>query len=430
MSDQERSALILAAPSSGSGKTVITLAILRALTNASLSVGSFKAGPDYIDPKYHAAATGADCFNLDPWAMTAEQLDGVVTAGMKNKQYAIVEGVMGLFDGVIGGGGSTADLAASMDWPVILIIDCKGMSQSVGAILRGFMMQRSDVKIAGVVLNRVGSVKHERLLCSALSDLDCPVVGVIPRNVSLELPSRHLGLVQAEESEDINDFLEKAAWVIEQNLDLDLLLELAAGKIPKAENLSCWSKPGDVIAVAKDKAFAFSYAHVLEQWLVEGAQIEFFSPLNDEAPVSSADYIYLPGGYPELHGKTLARDGNWKSALKSAAKNDVPIYGECGGYMTLGERIFDREGVAHEMAGLLPITSSFAEPKLHLGYRKITGSLRESVRGHEFHFAETKENKSENSLYEARDSEDKELGSYGARVGTTSGSFLHLIAEH
>ncbi len=430
MTDQDRSALILAAPSSGSGKTVITLAILRALTNASLSVGSFKVGPDYIDPKYHAASTGADCFNLDPWAMTAEQLDRVVTAGMKNKQYAIVEGVMGLFDGVIGGGGSTADLAASMDWPVVLIIDCKGMSQSVGAILRGFMMQRADVKINGVILHRVGSVKHERVLRSALTDLDCPVVGVIPRNVSLELPSRHLGLVQAEESQDLEKFLDKAAWVIEQNLDLDLLLELATGKIPKAEKLSCWSKPGDMIAVAKDKAFAFSYAHVLEQWLEEGAQIEFFSPLKDEAPISSADYIYLPGGYPELHGEILAQNSTWKSALVNAAKNDVPIYGECGGYMALGEQIFDREGIPHVMADLLPVITSFAKPKLHLGYRKMTGSLGSQYKGHEFHFAETLHNKSENGLYEASDSEDKDLGRYGSRVGTVSGSFLHLIAEH
>ena len=429
MTERQQAALVLAAPSSGSGKTVITLAVLRALSNAGISVGSFKVGPDYIDPKFHSAANRSDCFNLDPWAMNAGQLDGVVTAGMKQKEFALAEGVMGLFDGVIGGGGSTADLASSMEWPVVLIADCKGMSQSVAAIVRGFMGQRSDVSIVGVILNRVGSIKHERLLRSALTDIGCPVVGVIPRNTSLNLPSRHLGLVQAEENTDLETFLENAAWVIEQNLDLDLLLRLVTGKMPKPEKLTCWAAPGQRIAIAKDEAFAFTYAHVLEQWLEEGAELSFFSPLADEAPVENCDFIYLPGGYPELHAETLGLASNWKNGLRSSAANQTPIYAECGGYMALGEKLIDRQGVAHAMAGLLPVSTSFEKPKLHLGYRRMKTGAGEKSNGHEFHFASTVANTCCEPLYQAEDSEGVGLGIYGAKIGSVFGSFLHKITE-
>lgn len=425
--------IIIAAPASGSGKTIVTLALLRALKNRGVAVGCAKAGPDYIDPGFHAAAAGRSSVNLDIWAMRKDTLDRV--AGGIPGDLVICEGVMGLFDGAGQGGnlGSTADLAAHTGWPVILVVDAAKQSASVAALVRGFAGHRADVTLAGVILNKIGSERHAGMLRRALHEAlpDLAVLGAIPRDAALALPERHLGLVLAEEHPALDHLLDAAAAVIGRSVDLDALQELAALRLNDAGARPASPAPGQTIAVARDRAFAFVYPHLLDGWRAAGAEILPFSPLNDEAPAETADFIFLPGGYPELYGETLAGAARFHDGMKRAAARGVAIHGECGGYMVLGERLIDAGGVAHEMLGLLPVTTSLAVPKRHLGYRMVTGLAGpwrgETLRGHEFHYARVTESGSAAPLWAMRDADGASLDEVGHVLGSVSGSFFHMI---
>ncbi|MGH6932195.1 MAG: cobyrinate a,c-diamide synthase, partial [Dongiaceae bacterium] len=362
---------IIGAPASNSGKTVVTLALLRALARAGTRVSSFKVGPDYIDPAYHAAASGRVCFNLDLWAMRPATVAALMARLQEDAELVIGEGVMGLFDGADEKSGSTADVAAWTGWPVLLVVDVRGQAASAAAVVRGFLQHRADVPIAGLIFNRVGGAAHEQVICKSVEPLGVPVVGCVPRDPALALPERHLGLVQAGERGDLDQFLEHAADRIRRHVDLDALLALArpARPIDTVANESGLVPLGQRIAVARDNAFAFAYPAVLEGWRRAGAELTFFSPLADQAPAATATAIYLPGGYPELHAGRLAANHRFMDGLWSAAARDAELYGECGGYMALGQGLVDGQGQRHAMAGLLPLESSFAEPKLQLGYR-------------------------------------------------------------
>ncbi len=410
---------MLAAPASGSGKTTVAAGLVRALRRQGLAVQPYKAGPDYIDAGFLAAAAGRPCPNLDPWAMRPETLAAALDA---DADIAVVEGVMGLFDGPEGRGGSTADLAALTGWPVVLVVDCARQGQSVAALLEGFAGHRGDIRIAGAVLNRVAGARHEALLRERAGAV--PILAALPREPALALPSRHLGLVQAQEHAALEDWLERAA-------DLAPAAAMPFGPLNLPATGSAdgapLPPPGQRIAVARDEAFAFAYEHVLAGWRRAGAELAFFSPLADEAP--EGDAVFLPGGYPELHAGRLAAAGNFMAALR---RHEGPVYGECGGYMVLGEGLEDAAGKRHAMAGLLPLETSFAAPARRLGYRRLAARgggfpPGRAFRGHEFHYARALREGPGEALFETADAQGRPLGPAGLRRGRVAGSFMHLI---
>jgi cobyrinic acid a,c-diamide synthase len=436
------SGLVIAAPSSGSGKTVVTLGLLRALKNAGISVSSIKIGPDYIDPTYHSVASGECCRNLDFWGMRDQTLLSQRASVMEKSHLVIAEGVMGLFDGAATGklidSGSTADAAKWLGWPVILVVDAGGQGASVTALVEGFSNHRLDIKVVGVIFNRIGSESHERILREALSNTNIPCLGCIPRHEGLSLPSRHLGLMLANEMPLLELWLDEAAKIVGSNIDLDLLSKLSV----KSERrpVSNYHLPiptlGKHTAIARDKAFSFCYEHVLDAWRTEGVNITFFSPLAGEIPNSLSDSIYLPGGYPELYATEISENYEFKNVMKVAAANGSVIYGECGGFMVLGELLTDRDGKSHKMLDLLPVKTSFENPKLHLGYRQLSladqgvlGETGTKFKGHEFHYCSiVNGSKTEaESLFYASNARGEQLPEMGCKQGSVLGSFCHII---
>lgn len=418
---------VIAAPSSGSGKTLVTLGLLRAFRKAGLTVRSAKAGPDYIDPGFHAAASGAPCLNLDLWAMGTNACRALLAQQARSADLVIVEGVMGLFDGPQGAPGSTADLAAALGLPVLLVIDCAHQAQSVAALVHGFTHFRKDVKVAGLFLNRVKSDRHAALLREALWAVP-PVLGTLRQSDSVHMPSRHLGLVQAQENQQLEALIESAAAGVTRETILDNLFQIGAPVTNHAPATGL--KPlGQRIAVARDQAFGFAYAHMLEGWTRAGATVIPFSPLNDEAPDKTADALFLPGGYPELHAPRIAANSRFLDGVRRFGRT---VYGECGGYMVLGDGLTDVDGHRHTMAGLLPLETSFATRKLHLGYRQLVcagGPFPANLRGHEFHYSTATVKTGATPLFHARDAAGNDLGAMGQRLGNVMGSYAHIIAE-
>ena len=504
--------IVLAAPASGSGKTTVTLALLRHLRDQGLRVGSIKVGPDYIDPAFHAAASGRACLNADPWAMRESTFATAVETASKDADLVLVEGVMGLFDGATADEGSTADVAAGLGWPVVLVVDAGAMAASAAAVVRGFADFREGVEVAGVIYNRVGSDRHAELLVEATAKTGVPVLGCLRRDPALALPDRHLGLVQAAEHADLESFLRAAATAVGKSVDADTLLRLprsgtfapaaAAGpaaversdarqephqrrrtgathRRPPAPDVEAGGPAGPIgrlqsstrrsslppgrpgaagvdaragaeasapataaplpvlgqrIAVARDEAFAFAYPLVLDGWRRAGAEILPFSPLADESPAPAADAVYLPGGYPELHAGRLAADRRFIEGLRAAAARAAVVYGECGGYMVLGDSLVDADGECHAMAGLLPVVTTFAERRLTLGYRTARtlsggplGGADKRFRGHEFHYARVLREGGDAALFGCADARGRDLGPAGRRIGKIMGSFVHLI---
>ena len=490
--------LIVAAPRSGAGKTTVTLGLIAALARRGIAVQPFKCGPDYIDPAFHAAAAGRPSFNLDSWAMDRD-LIAALLANAAGADLIVAEGSMGLFDGVAQpgawGDGSNADIAALAGWPVLLVLDVSGQAQSAAAIALGAARYRNDIRLAGVVLNRVASDRHDALVRTGMARAGIPVLGSLSRS-EVELPERHLGLVQAEEDADLVRRLSQLADFVAAGCDLDaiaatagatrLLLrhsrplprhsrplprhsrgggnpepptpEAAAldprasasprprmtqesgepylGMVPAVDGQPVAEiprPPGQKIALARDEAFSFVYPHLIEGWREAGAEILPFSPLADEAPDPSADVCWLPGGYPELHAGRLAAADTFRQGLRKFAANK-PLHGECGGYMVLGDVLIDAAGIAHRMAGLLRLETSFAKRKLHLGYRAarllapIPGvAAGHTLRGHEFHYA-TILVQGDDPLAEVVDANGLTVPETGARRGLVTGSFFHLIS--
>ena len=424
--------LVIAAPATGSGKTVVTAALVAAARGLGRRVAAAKVGPDYVDPRFHAVASGRPCFNLDPWAMRPAFVSRLFDDLSANADLVVVEGVMGLFDGPVGARGSTADVAATLGLPVVLVIDAGAQGQSVAALARGFSDFRHDVEVVGVILNRVTSLRHADMLSFALREANVAVFGAVPREASLVLPSRHLGLVQAGEHSDLEGFIQGAAGILLKSVDLKRLLAVARVPRPAFGSPKPLPPLGQRIAVASDEAFAFAYPHFLSGWRAAGAEILPFSPLADEAPDAAADAVFLPGGYPELHGGTLAAADRFQAGLKAAEERGALVYGECGGFMVLGEGLVDASGTRHAMTGLLPLETTFAERRLHLGYRRMTHSgalpLPGTLRGHEFHYSAVARNGEAEPLFvEVRDAKGDTLGPQGLRRGRVMGSYLHVI---
>jgi cobyrinic acid a,c-diamide synthase len=429
--------LVIGAPRSGSGKTTITLGILRALARRGAIVAPAKCGPDYIDTAFHRRAAGRDSVNLDAWAMRPEGLAALATANAVGADLVVAEALMGFFDGVpapAGRSGSSADVAAALGWPLVLVLDVSGQAQTAAAIAHGFALYDARIALAGVVLNKVGSERHRRLAADAIEARGIPVLGCVPRSDSILLPERHLGLVQAEETDNLDRRLDAIADLVAGSVDLARLQSVARPTIASGSALASLAPPGQRIAVARDAAFSFLYPHLVTGWREAGADITFFSPLVDEPPPAGCNMCWLPGGYPELHAGRLAANARFLDGLRAFAKTGA-IHGECGGYMVLGEGLVDAQGARHAMAGLLGLETNFATRRLHLGYRQARlraehalGSAGTVLRGHEFHYASI--------LSEAGEPFADVTDAYGApptpaglRRGRVSGSFFHAIAE-
>lgn len=422
--------LIVSAPRSGSGKTVITLGLLAALRRRGLVVAPAKSGPDYIDPQFSGRAAGREAINLDPWAMPQDQLRALAVQQATGADLLLVEGAMGLFDAAADGQGSTGDLAETLGLPVILVVDADRLSQSVAPLVAGFTHWRPGVTVAGVILNRVASARHERMLVSALQQTRIPLLCAIPRRSELVMPERHLGLVLPEETGNFESFLDYAAQVMADFIDLDQLLALAAHLEGHAAPPASLPPLGQHMAIARDLAFAFAYPHLLDGWRAQGAELSFFSPLANEGPSPSADAVFLPGGYPELHGSVLAAAGAFHAGLVAARDRGALIYGECGGFMVMGEGIVDKDGTTHVMSGLLPVTTRIDRPKRVLGYRRLlhqsTLPWPSGLNGHEFHYSSAR-GSGLPPLFEALDAEGIRQPPMGAVQGRVMGSYAHVI---
>ncbi|MGO4834222.1 cobyrinate a,c-diamide synthase, partial [Rhizobiaceae sp. 2RAB30] len=351
----------------------------------------------------------------------------------------IAESAMGLFDGIRsepGRTGAAADLARLYRLPVLLVLDVSGQSQTAAAVAKGFATYDPGVRIAGVVLNRVGSERHRRLAADAIEAIGLPVVGAIMRDPKMAMPERHLGLVQASEYAALEDFIERMADVIEASLDLDRILALAAPFAPAGGDFGhALLPPGQRIALAEDTAFTFLYPHLAGYWRGQGAEIVPFSPLADQAPDQSCDVCWLPGGYPELHAGRLAAAGTFRAGMERFASGK-PVHGECGGFMVLGEAIEDAEGTTHRMLGLLGHATSFARRKMNLGYRQASlrtncpiGAAGTTIRGHEFHYAQVTVQGADEPLADIADGLGTPIGPSGARRGHVTGTFFHAIAR-
>lgn len=436
-------AILIGAARSGSGKTTLTLGLMRALTRRGLRVAAVKCGPDYIDPAFHAAATGRPALNLDSWAMDASLIVELARRAATDADVIIAEGAMGLFDGAPGGAagsGASADIAALLGWPVLLAHDVSGQAQTSAAILRGLSHHDPGVNVLGVVLNKIGSPRHHRLCEEALTSAGVRLFGALQRDEALSLPERHLGLVQAGEIPALETKLDALAHVVETQVDIDaLLLELRARPFagsPQAQEITQkprFKPPGQRIAVARDDAFSFFYPHMARLWRDAGAEIVFFSPLGDEPPPDDCEFCWLPGGYPELYAGNLAGAKRFLNGLARFAQTRL-VHGECGGYMVLGEALIDQAGKAHKMAGLLGLETSFAARKLHLGYREIRlsqdhplGAANVARRGHEFHYTTILREEGDPFARCKDPYTEVEIPS-GLSRGLVSGSFFHLIA--
>ncbi|BBC01288.1 MULTISPECIES: cobyrinate a,c-diamide synthase [Bradyrhizobium] len=430
--------LVISAPASGVGKTTLTLALARAYRNRGVRVQCLKSGPDYIDPAFHAVATGRASVNIDSWAMAREAIAHLAGRGA-DADLVLAEGSMGLFDGVaargVSGTGATADIAEMMEWPVLLVIDPSGQAQTAAAVAAGLRDFRAGVRLAGVVLNRVASARHEALVRNAMAGAGVPVLGALPRHAEIALPKRHLGLVQAEEQAQIDGLIDEAARFVAEHVDLDAVLRSARVWSPRSAVRSLdITPPGQRIALARDAAFSFVYPHMLEAWRAAGAEIVPFSPLADEGPDPDADVCWLPGGYPELHAGRLAANRRFLAQLRAFTETR-PVHGECGGYMVLGAALTDADGVRHEMAGLLGLETSYAKRRMHLGYRlaELAAPMPgrgpgARLRGHEFHYS-TIIAQPDTPLAVVRDATGAIVAETGSRRGCATGTFFHLIAE-
>lgn len=395
---------VIAGTASGVGKTTVATGIVGALRARGLRVQPFKTGPDYIDPTYLSRAAGRLCRNLDTWMLTEATVRELFARATAEADVAVVEGVMGLFDGRdergeddAPGAGSAAHLARLLDLPIVLVVDARAMAQSAGALVQGFQRYQPDLRFAGVILNRVAGARHAEMCAAPITAATgLPVLGWLSRAPEIVIPERHLGLVPEIETPASEALFERITALVTQQLDLDALLARAAPCIEAAPTGLFPSEPVATrarIAIARDAAFHFYYEDSLDLLRAWGAELVPFSPIADGALPPGCGAIYLGGGFPELFAAELAANAPMLDALRTAAARNVPIYGECGGLMYLSRALTDLEGARHTMAGLVPAQSVMRGTRLTLGYREVESCgtpllpAGERMRGHEFHLS-------------------------------------------
>ena len=384
---------MIAAPASGSGKTTVATGLMGALRRTGTRVAPFKVGPDYIDPGYHSLATGLPGRNLDPVLVGEERIAPLFRHGCAGTDIAVIEGVMGLFDGRIGtdGFGSTAHVATLLQAPVVLVVDGRGQGRSLAALLHGFRSYDAKIRLAGVILNQVGSERHEEVLTDACGEIGLDVLGVLRRSSGLELPSRHLGLVTAAEHGSVAmQAVEAMADAVAQGVDLDAITALAA--TAPAVTAEPWRPDlepvhgNPVVAVAGGSAFTFGYAEHVELLKAAGAEVVTLDPLRDKQLPDNTAGLVLPGGFPEQHAAELSGNDSLRREVAELARTGAPVHAECGGLLYLAQEL---DGLP--MCGVLPAVAAMTS-RLTLGYRDALApvestlhSIGDRVTGHEFH---------------------------------------------
>lgn len=431
--------LLIGATHSGAGKTTITLGIMRALCQRGLAVQPFKVGPDYIDIGWHREASGVASRNLDAFMLSESVLNYLFSLNATAADINIIEGVMGLYDGfgIRPDYCSSAGLAKQLSCPVILVVDGKSVSTSLAATVQGFLNFDTDVNIAGVIINRVNSESHYQILKQAI-EFYChvPVIGRLPTCSELILPSRHLGLIPSEESQNMSFYWQRLADLVEQYIDLDFLLTLSQtdpAEVVSPDLTHYHDLHGITVAVAKDEAFHFYYQDNLDLLIHQGAKLVEFSPLYDSV-LPSCDAIYIGGGFPETFASQLAANKKMKQALLGAHKENIPIYAECGGLMYLGESLTDMEQQCYAMVGILPGYSEMTKGLKRFGYSQgqaLTDTLIAEqgsiLRGHEFHHSQfITDLPARFTMSKIRDGEEIAVWQGGYQVGNTFASYLHL----
>ncbi len=434
--------LLLAAPMSGSGKTTLSAGLIAALRRRGLNIAPFKVGPDYIDPGYLGLAAGRSCHNLDAWMLSPDTIRPLLTRHSRQADLALIEGVMGLFDGYAGDddSGSSAQIARLTETPVLLVLDVRAQARTAAALVLGLRDFDPRLPIAGVLLNRVGSAKHAQMVSRAIEEhVGLPVLGALQRSDDLHLPERHLGLVPTAEPGRWQEWLDDAAEQISTTVDLDRLLELA-GAAPPLDGAPDWTPlvakttAAPRIAFAQDAAFSFRYEDNLALLRQAGAELLPFSPLSDRELPPGTQAIYLCGGFPELYAGELAANDSLQAQIRQAAAAGLPIYAECGGLMYLTETLIDGEGRSYPMAGVLPGQSRMTS-RLTMGYRTVEAHaahwlLRpgETLRGHEFHYSSW--DRSEAQILPAYrvlpDAWQRQPRPDGAVIGKVLASYIHL----
>ena len=378
------SRFIIAAPSSNAGKTTITLGLLRLLRDKGISVQPFKVGPDFIDPKFHEQACGTTGVNLDLFMMSERHIEQQLHSAGSAHQVSCIEGVMGLFDGAHKAERSTAELAIKTETPVVLVVDAKAVAYSVAALIQGFKQFDSRLSLLGVIFNRVGSERHYSFLKDACDDVGVAALGYLKRLENAQIPSRHLGL-NIEQLDQFDEAISAIAAAMEQTVDWQLLLRQTALPQTAIPDLAATQTgQGQRFAVAHDEAFSFIYPQHIQAMESLGT-VSYFSPMRDQA-LPEADFVYLPGGYPECYLELLAANEAMKASIKAHVKAGGKVYAECGGMMYLGKYIADKAGTSYQMVGVFDFATSMEHAKMHLGYRKVSfAELR--LKGHEFHYS-------------------------------------------
>jgi cobyrinic acid a,c-diamide synthase len=438
------SGLVIAGTHSGCGKTTVTLGILAALKKKNYTVQPFKAGPDFIDTGLHRTITGRVSRNLDVWMCGREYVEDLYHRHSAEADAAVVEGVMGLYDGKT----STADLAVMLGLPVILVVDAYGMAESAAAIVRGFGDHGLGIRlnIAGVIFNRVGSERHYQRIKSSIKDI--PVLGYLPRDLDFKIPHRHLGLIVAEEDPIGAEEIDKLADSVLEHIDIEAIMQgsgvsgqWSEQQDPALDTKTKNQKTELKIGVAYDRAFCFYYEDNFDLLGKAGAEIVKFSPLSDSTIPDGLDALYLGGGYPELCAEELSRNRSMLDSIKEWSGSGMPVYAECGGFMYLTEGIYDLDNNFHQLAGLFPFKTVMKKGRAHLGYREvmlkqdsIAGSSGTVIRGHEFHYSEITgrdqgsavSDQPAELIYSLKDGSGDSIHDEGYVIRNTLGSYIHI----
>jgi cobyrinic acid a,c-diamide synthase len=392
--------MVIAGTGSGVGKTTLTIGLMAALMKKGLTVQGFKCGPDYIDPSYHTAVTKRASRNLDSWMLTKDLVLDIFTYGCQGSDISIIEGVMGFFDGKSPetNEGSTAEISMITKSPVILVVNCESMARSAAAVVKGFQLFAEGPNIAAVIANKVGSEGHFQLVKKAIEqECHVPVIGYLKRELNIEIPERHLGLIPTLERGELDSFFDKLGMLVSETVDIDRLLELTiAEPLEVSHKSSIFEKQREhlvKVAVAKDSAFNFYYPENLEIMEAKGIKIVYFSPLADEEVPDDVDGLYIGGGFPEEFAQDLACNLKAKQSVKQAIEGGLPTLAECGGFMYLTDFIETTDKKKFEMAGVIPGSVHMQTKLAALGYREITGQNANfiledmSAKGHEFHYS-------------------------------------------
>ncbi|MBF0456918.1 MAG: cobyrinate a,c-diamide synthase [Nitrospirae bacterium] len=429
----------MSALQSGAGKTTTALALMAALVRRGLHVQPFKTGPDFIDPGLHRALTGVPSWNLDRWMCGDDYVRHVFAGKSRDADVCIIEGAMGLFDG---GTASAAETAKFLCLPVVITLDVRGTAETAAAIIKGVEAFDPELTLAGVILNRTGSARHYKRIKDAIeAHCKCPVLGHLPADKEISIPERHLGLYTAEDGIINTEFAKKLEAAAYDSIDIDALLAASVIDIPSIGKPLIQSSPlpprAPRIGVARDSAFCFYYEDNFDYLRAAGAEIVFFSPLNEDEIPDGVGALYLGGGYPELYAERLASNGAMLHSIRAFALRGGAIYAECGGFMYLTEGIIDLNGHSSPMAGIFPVKTKMAGKSVKLGYREVTltadsimGEKGAILRGHEFHYSEMEAMpQSVEIIYESRNNRDgyqSRNGTAGYRVNNCAGGYVHL----